>query len=122
MPLRLTRARDPDDLDRLAFDFLAAREAEHNLLFGIVAGVRAGAYPTEPYFAVVGDGERVVAVALRTPPFNLVLSAIDDVAALELIVADAYSLWPDLIGVLGPQEHARAFAELWDRRAGTRAA
>ena len=119
--LRLTRARDPDDLDRLAFDFLAAREAEHNLLFGILAGVRAGAYKTQPYFAAVRDGDRVVAVALRTPPFNLVLSAIDDPGALELIVADAYSLWPDLIGVLGPKDHAPAFAALWDRRAGTRA-
>lgn len=118
MPLRLTRARDPDDLDRLAFDFLAAREAEHNLLFGIVAGILAGAYKTEPYFAVVRDGERVVAVALRTPPFNLVLSVIDDPGALDLIVADAYSLWPDLIGVLGAKDDARGFAALWDRRAG----
>ena len=118
MPLQLTRARDPDDLDRLAFDFLAAREAEHNLLFGIIAGVRAGEYATPPYFAVVRDGERVVAVALRTPPLNLVLSTIDDPAAIGLLADDALALWPDLPGVLGPSEHARHFADRWAARTG----
>jgi uncharacterized protein len=118
MPLRLTRARDADEFERLAFDFLGAREAEHNLLFGIVAGARAGEYAAPPYFAVVRDGERVVAVALRTPPFNLVLSTIEDPAALPVLADDALALWPDLAGVLGPTEHARRFAELWTARTG----
>jgi predicted GNAT family acetyltransferase len=118
MPLRLTRARDPDELDRLAFEFLSAREAEHNLLFGIVTGVRAGEYATPPYFAVVRDGARVVAVALRTAPFNLVLSTIDAPAAIAVLVDDALALWPDLPGVLGPTEQARRFAELWAARTG----
>jgi predicted GNAT family acetyltransferase len=116
--LRLTRARDADEFDRLAFDFLAAREAEHNLLFGIVAGVRAGEYPASPYFAVVRDGERVTAAALRTPPLNLVLSSIDDPDAISLFVDEALALWPDLPGVVGPSEHARRFAELWAERTG----
>lgn len=117
-PLRLTRARDADELDRLAFDFLSAREAEHNLLFGIVAGIRAGEYAVAPYFAVVRDGERVVAVALRTPPFNLVLSTIDDPAAVPLLVAETAALWPELPGVLGPTDDARRFAHLWQARSG----
>ena len=118
MPLRLTRARDPDELDRLAFDFLVAREAEHNLLFGIVAGLRAGEYSAPPYFAVVREAERVVAVAVRTPPFNLVLSTIDDPAAIPVLADDAQALWPDLPGVLGPSDPARRFAELWAARTG----
>jgi len=117
-PLRLTRARDPDEFDRLAFDFLVAREAEHNLLFGITAGVRAGEYAAAPYFAVVRDGERVVAAALRTPPFNLILSEIDDADAVPLLVAEAAELWPDLPGVLGPKAHASRFALLWAERTG----
>ena len=117
-PLRLTRARDVDDFDQLAFDFLAAREAEHNLLFGIVAGVRSGAYAQPPYFAVVRDGTRVVAAALRTPPFRFVLSSIDDAGALPLFVDDAARMWPDLPGVLGPKEDARRFAALWQDRTG----
>jgi len=116
--LLLTRARDPDDFDRLAFEFLAAREAEHNLLFGIVAGVRSGAYRQPPYFAVVRDGERVVAAALRTPPFRFVLSTVDDPAALALFVDDAATEWPDLPGVLGPKHDAKRFAALWHERTG----
>jgi predicted GNAT family acetyltransferase len=119
MPLRLTRARDADDFERLAFDFLAAREAEHNLLFGIVAGVKSGAYAEPPYFAVVRDGDRVLAAALRTPPFRFVLSSIDDVAALPLLVEDALGIWPDLPGVLGPKAGAKRFAELWQARTGS---
>lgn len=118
MPLRLVRARDADHFDQLAFDFLAAREAEHNLLFGIVAGVRSGGYARPPYFAVVRDGERVVAAALRTPPFRLVLSSIDDAAALPLFVDDAALVWPDLPGVLGPKGYAGRFAALWQERTG----
>lgn len=118
-PLRLTRARDIDEFDQLAFGFLLAREAEHNLLFGITAGVRAGEYPAPAYFAVVRDGERVVAAALRTPPFNLILSEIDDGDAIPLIAADAAALWSDLPGVLGPKAHAARFAELWEQRTGS---
>ena len=117
-PLRLTRARDPDEFDSLAFDFLAAREAEHNLLFGIVAGVRAGAYTEPAYFAVVRDGERVVGAALRTPPFRFVLSTIDDPAAIGLFVDGAAEVWPDLPGVLGPKDDAKRFAALWHKRTG----
>jgi predicted GNAT family acetyltransferase len=120
-PLRLTRARDPDEFDRLAYDFLAAREAEHNLLFGIIAGVRSGAYAEPPYFAVVRDGERVVAAAIRTPPFNLVLSAIDDQGALALFADDAQRMWPNLPGVIAPKGQANAFAALWRKRTGAAA-
>jgi predicted GNAT family acetyltransferase len=118
MPLRLTRARDADEFEHLAFDFLAAREAEHNLLFGITAGVRAGEYAEPAYFAVVRDGDQVVAAALRTPPFNLILSEIDDGDAIPLIATEAAALWPDLPGVLGPKAHASRFAHLWEERTG----
>ena len=112
------RAGSVAEFKAIAGDFLAAREAEHNLLFGIVAGIRAGAYKEPPYFSVVREGIRVVAVAVRTPPFNLVLSTIDDPAALDLIAADARSLWPDLPGVLGAKADALTFATAWERSTG----
>ena len=43
------------------------------------------------------SGERVVAAALRTPPFNLVLSEIDDPAAIDRLVEDRWD--DDLPGV-----------------------
>jgi predicted GNAT family acetyltransferase len=96
----------------VAGSFLGAREAEHNLILGIcsnlvVAGPNAHAAP--PYFAVVVDGDRVVAAALQTPPFQLVLSEIDDAAAIPILAADLVDR--DLPGALGAPEHVRAFVE-----------
>lgn len=67
------------------------------------------------------DGDRVVGTALRTPPSNLVLSAIDDDGALPLFAADAHRLWPDLPGVLGQPPDGKAFAALWRERTGASA-
>jgi hypothetical protein len=127
--LRLARLARADDLLALAGDFLAAREAEHNLLLGILGGLRSpapGAVGEAPYLAAVVRGDTVVAVAVRTPPWNLVLSEIDDRAALPLIARDvAIDLaerGPDatIRGVLGPTVQAEAFARSWVRRSGQR--
>ena len=117
--MELTTYPDVDAFMAVAGDFLEAREAEHNLIFGISSYVRD--QPTFfgerlPYFAAVLAGDRVVAAALRTPPHNLVLSEVDDPAAIDLLVADR--LDDDLPGVLGPVEPARAFAERWAAPAG----
>jgi predicted GNAT family acetyltransferase len=119
MPLELRQFADVDGFLAVAGDFLGAREAEHNLIFGISSYVRdqPNVFGDEPpYFAAVLAGERVVAAALRTPPHNLVLSEIDDPDAIDRLVADR--LADDLPGVLGPVEHARGFAERWAAAAG----
>jgi predicted GNAT family acetyltransferase len=116
--MELRRFADVDGFLATAGDFLAAREAEHNLIFGICSNLRTN--PTmfggPPYLAVVTDSGRVVAAALRTPPHRLILSEIDDAAAIRLLVEDVRS--PDLGGVLGPREHARAFVEAWTTGGG----
>jgi uncharacterized protein len=119
MTLELRQFTDVDAFMAVAGPYLEAREAEHNLIFGISSYVRDqpnafGERP--PYFAAVLDDDRVVAAALRTPPHNLVLSEIDDPTAIELLVADR--LDDDLPGVLGPVEHARAFAQRWASATG----
>ena len=119
MTLEIRRFADVDGFLAVTGEFLEAREAEHNLIFGISSYVR-----DQPnvfgegtlYFAAVLAGGRVVAVAMRTPPHNLVLSEIDDPRAIDRLVADR--LEDDLPGVLGPVEHARAFAERWAAATG----
>ena len=69
----------------------------------------AEAYSAPPYFATVTDGDRVVAVALQTPPFQLVLSEIEDPAAIPLLADDLIDR--DLPGAIGPVDHVRAFME-----------
>ncbi|HSL98335.1 MAG TPA: GNAT family N-acetyltransferase [Candidatus Deferrimicrobiaceae bacterium] len=99
--------------------FLAAREAEHNLIFGICSNVQAnpGLYGgTPPYLAVVLHGSSVVAAAIRTPPWRLVLSEIDHPTAVQLLAADLDA--DDLPGVQGPAGVASAFATAWTRRTG----
>ena len=98
--------------------FLLAREAEHNLQLGIVDMLRTEPPLSvdPPYLAAVLDGDRVVASMIRTPPRDLVLSEVDDPAALELVVDDLAGT--DLPGVSGPAEHAGHFARLWSAATG----
>jgi len=103
-----------------AGEFLAAREAEHNLLLGISSRLRSNPrmYGEDPYLAVVEDGGRVVAVALRTPPHNLVLSEMDDAGAIEPIVEDVRSVFDSLIGAIGPADRVARFAAAWEDATG----
>ena len=102
-------------------DFLAAREAEHNLLWGISSQVRdfPELFEEAPRFASVTDGDRVVAATLRTPPWNQVLSEVDDPEAVDLLVQELAR--EPLPGVTGPAEAALRFARGWERRTGRRA-
>jgi uncharacterized protein len=120
MGLTFHRLDSVDAFLDLAGPFLAAREAEHNLLWGISSGVRD--HPEiysegTPSFAAVTDGDaRVVAATLRTPPYNQVLSEVDDLDAVE-VIADALREEP-LPGLLGPTESASRFAVNWTELTG----
>lgn len=108
-------------LDR-AGAFLAAREAEHNLIFGISNSLIADPAIAEmpAWFATVGDGRTIVAAAIQTPPRNVVLSEIDDPAAIPLFVADlAAGDRSSVPGVVGPVEEAANFARQWTALTGT---
>lgn len=105
---------------RRAMAFLAAREAEHNLLLGI-AGQLVGAprsYAEGPYLATAERGGKVVAAALMTPPYTLQLSLADDAGAVAAIAADVRTSHETLPGVGGPVEVATTFADRWRERSG----
>jgi predicted GNAT family acetyltransferase len=116
--MRLDRYARAADFLAAAGDFLVAREAEHNLMLGIASSMAEGDDRGDepPLFSVVRDGDSVVAAALQTPPYNLVLSEIDDPAALSAL-ADGLA-GASLPGVVGPPSAARSFAETWARSAG----
>ena len=114
----LQRFTEVGDFLAVAGEFLVAREAEHNLIFGICSNLRdtPETFSGAPYLAAVTFGDRVVAAAVQTPPFRLVLSEIDDLAALPALAADL--LDRDLPAVLGPVEIVRAFVEEWMAHGG----
>jgi predicted GNAT family acetyltransferase len=128
--LTLRRAADVDEFERLAGQFLRAREAEHVTILGICSSLRAmgtGVFARmagatqplpPPYFAVVTDGDDVIGAALRTPPHNVVLSAMADDRVADAVLEDLLAVSPDLTGVLGAKRHARRFAERWTRETG----
>jgi len=102
--------------------FLKAREAEHNLQLGVCSVLRIDpdAYDGPPYLTTVEADGAVVAVAMRTPPFQLLVSEVTDDRALP-VLADALARdIPDLPGIQGPTAPAQRLAELWAARSGLR--
>lgn len=109
-----------DDFLASAGAFLARREAEHNLIFGISAAVRSTPelFADDPpiFHTVTDDAGRVVAASMRTPPNNEVLSQIDDPDAVDAL-ADALS-GQALPGVLAPAEIVQQFLRRWHELTG----
>jgi len=121
--VQLTRHEDAGDFLARAGDFLAAREAEHNLILGIGSRLQREPllYGEPAYLVTVGDADRVVGVTMRTPPHNLILSEIDDENAIPLLLEDARGVFGTLPGVVGPKAPAAEFAELWQETTGAQA-
>jgi len=119
--IRIERPTTVGEFLARAGDYLAAREAEHNLIFAITSTLTTNpeVYPMTPLFAVALDGQRVVAAAMQTPPHNLVLTEVDDAAA---VAALAEALRDEALpGVLGPPAQAAEFAARWTAAAGRQA-
>lgn len=108
--MQVRRYPDVEAFLAAAGDFLAAREAEHNLLFGICSSLRETpeVYTGPAYLAaVLDDADRIVGAAIQTPPFRLVLSEIDEPRIGEALALD--TLDRDLPGVAGPVGEVEAF-------------
>jgi predicted GNAT family acetyltransferase len=102
---------------RHAGGWLAAREAEHNLILSIAGNLTRSTPAEPPYLAAVEADGAVVGCAIRTPPHKLVLTRMP-AAALAAAVLDVADIFPDLQQVHGPVEEARRFAEQWCARTG----
>jgi uncharacterized protein len=116
--MRVERSATTPDFMAVARDFLAAREAENNLIFGILSNLEAdpSQFEAPPYLATVVDNGRVVGAMIRTPPWRVVISELDDLAAAEALVDDLVGI--DLPGIVGPAGAAGRFARTWTERTG----
>ena len=121
--MQLTRHETAGDFLARAGDFLTAREAEHNLILGISSRLQREPvlYGEPAYLATVEDEGRVIGVTMRTPPHNLILSEIDDEAAIAVVLEDAREVFGTIPGVVGPKAPVAEFAELWQEATGTEA-
>jgi predicted GNAT family acetyltransferase len=108
-PLSASRFHDVAAFRERVDPWLLRREAENNLLIGLVA------MPHErpPLLVAVTDGAGGIAgVALQTPPHNLVLADARP-AALDAIVTVLAREQAILPGVIGPSGAALRVAEAW---------
>jgi GNAT superfamily N-acetyltransferase len=106
-----------------AHDFLVAHEAENNLTFGIAGSVRANPHTYgsgDPLFAVASVGGRIVGTVLRTPPFDLVFSLIEDERAVDAFAAHVAAVDPAAPGVNAARPVAMALATAIGERTGGR--
>ena len=99
----LCASKSVQEFARVTQTHLQRREAEHCLLIGVSAELAANprVYGSDPYLAAVVEREHVVAVALRTPPHNLLVSEVGDLAALGPLVEDvreAFDGLPEWVG------------------------
>lgn len=104
---------DPERFLAEAGPLLLADEARHNLILALAGTMRStpDRYPERSLWLVY-EGGAVVAAALRTPPYNLVLARPLDDAALPKLV-DAIG---ELPGVVGAVPEVDVFTELWCAR------
>ncbi|MBL8093130.1 MAG: GNAT family N-acetyltransferase [Anaerolineales bacterium] len=111
---RFTEARKFLDLTS---GFLAAHEAENNLIIGL-AGLlhrNPAAYgASQPYFGAVSAGSQVVAASLMTPPNQAVLSWSEHEEAVRMLAGDVWTFRLDTPGVHGPRPTSVWFSEAWD--------
>jgi uncharacterized protein len=130
--MRLTRyARAAEFLEHARAP-LEKEEAANNLMIGIAGRVTEapGYYSSfSVYLATVDEGSELVAAAVRTPPFNVIVHSARgaDAEPLRLIrddLLDFSSHFPAdsptgrVPGVVAHSATARKFADLWSERTG----
>jgi uncharacterized protein len=128
--MRLERFTDIGEFATRAEPYLLAHEATHCLMLGLLATLPSEPLPggETPYMALVEDQDVVALVAMRTPPFPVILSLLaPDVAANPDATQKALSLVADdvsvryqgrLSGVNAPVPVSRLFAEQWQQQSG----
>jgi predicted GNAT family acetyltransferase len=117
--MEVVRYDDPKEFASRTEPFLIADEARHNLLLGISSTLieRPEAYP-EFHLWTVEEGPDVLAVAIRTPPFNLAVSQSGREGSLALLAHELAAAGAIVPGVTGAVPEADEFAEAWTARGG----
>jgi predicted GNAT family acetyltransferase len=117
--MQLCRFDNPIAFCDHAEPFLQQNEVAHNLLLRICQQMREENSRLKPsYLATVDVGEQIVAVAIRTPPFPLVLSMVEEIGAIVLLAEDIKNADPEVSGVNAAQAEADLFAEVWHKLTG----
>lgn len=110
---------DPQAFKALAEPFYDADTLRHTVALTVMARYLEMARAEPPRMATLHEGDDLVGVAIRIPPWSLIVSGLPTAArVLDIFVARWLEHDPELPGVSGPRENAEAFADAWRRHTG----
>ncbi|MDY6897744.1 MAG: GNAT family N-acetyltransferase [Cyanobacteriota bacterium] len=96
-------------------DYLLKDEVLHNLLLGATKNLinNPENRKIKPYLAIVEQDKNIVAVAMMTIPYNLLLSQVKDLKAIDIIIQDLQQKYESLTNVNAPVIESKAFTDKW---------
>jgi predicted GNAT family acetyltransferase len=114
LAMQVRRFDDVAAFREVAIPYLVRDEARHNLILGISSTLvqKPDLYPVFDLW-VASDAAQVSGVAVRTPPFNLVLAQPSSDAALDALVDRMVAEGQDLPGVAAAIPEVEAFVGAW---------
>lgn len=120
MFMKINRFEDPNQFYERVKDYLLKQEALHNRLLALCNALihNPERFDQKPYLATVEVDGDIVAVVMKTPPRNLMLSKIQDFVAIEAIAEDLHLTQESLPAINAPTIEAKAFAEAWHSLTG----
>ena len=106
------------ELISLSGTYLEQHESENNLPIGLVYKLAEAPHyygSKSPLLLSILEDERVVGVAIMTPPRRIILSKIDTefLVAMRQLVHHLRGINTRLPGVVGPAAEAQAFSDCW---------
>lgn len=118
--MKLRNYSNADEFYAKVKSFLTQREAENNVIFGIISGLRIGLYAEQPpYMACVEEDGEVMMVALRTPPHYVLSSTSHSSPATKALVDDLFALYgTSLPGINIPADSGEEFCARWQEVSG----
>lgn len=108
-----------DDIDKFydaAFPFLIKHEAENNLPLSILRSLKENPYrygEEMPLLISILLDDDVKLISLRTPPFDLIISFIDDLTSIDILIEELLKRKEILPGVLSFKDAADKFGKKW---------
>lgn len=120
MLMKINRFEDASQFYEQVKDYLLKQEALHNVQLALCNTLiqNPERFDEKHYLATVEVDKDVIAVAMKTPGQNLLLSKIEDFGSIEIIAQDIHLTQELLSGVNAPVTEAKAFVEAWHSLTG----
>ncbi len=117
-PPRVQRHDDTPAFRHAAGTLLASDEVRHALPLAILTDVEQGTWQ-RAHLTTVHRGDAVTLAAIRTPPYDLVLTSCTDTASIDALAETMHASddAENLAGVVGPEAVASRFAATWANHA-----